>query len=203
MSKTAIILIGYQNDYFSKNGILYSVIEESSVTSGVLENTIKVINSIKNENVLIISTPIIFTSDYSELTEPVGILKTIKEVGAFKDGKFGSETIDEIKEFKDRIIEVPGKLGLNAFMNTNLEEILKNNGITHVALAGAVCSICIDSTGRYAFEKGFEVSMISDCISGRSVFEQQFYCEKIFPLYASVLNSQSFIKKQISIINTQ
>ena len=203
MSKTAIILIGYQNDYFSKNGILYSVIEESSVTSGVLENTIKVINSIKNENVLIISTPIIFTSDYSELTEPVGILKTIKEVGAFKDGKFGSETIDEIKEFKDRIIEVPGKLGLNAFMNTNLEEILKNNGITHVALAGAVCSICIDSTGRYAFEKGFEVSMISDCISGRSVFEQQFYCENIFPLYASVLNSESFIKKQASIINTQ
>ena len=203
MSKTAIILIGYQNDYFSKNGILYSVIEESSVTSGVLENTIKVIDSIKDEDVLIISTPIIFTSDYSELTEPVGILKTIKEVGAFKEGKFGSETIDEIKEFKDRIIEVPGKLGLNAFMNTNLEEILKNNGITHVALAGAVCSICIDSTGRYAFEKGFEVSMISDCISGRSVFEQQFYCEKIFPLYASVLNSQSFIKKQISIINTQ
>ena len=203
MNKTAIILIGYQNDYFSKNGILYSVIEESSVTSGVLENTIKVIDSIKDEDVLIISTPIIFTSDYSELTEPVGILKTIKEVGAFKDGKFGSETIDEIKEFKDRIIEVPGKLGLNAFMNTNLEEILKNNGITHVALAGAVCSICIDSTGRYAFEKGFEVSMISDCISGRSVFEQQFYCEKIFPLYASVLNSQSFIKKQISIINTQ
>ena len=203
MNKTAIILIGYQNDYFSKNGILYSVIEESSVTSGVLENTIKVINSIKNENVLIISTPIIFTSDYSELTEPVGILKTIKEVGAFKEGKFGSETIDEIKEFKDRIIEVPGKLGLNAFMNTNLEEILKNNGITHVALAGAVCSICIDSTGRYAFEKGFEVSMISDCISGRSVFEQQFYCENIFPLYASVLNSESFIKKQASIINTQ
>ena len=203
MNKTAIILIGYQNDYFSKNGILYSVIEESSVTSGVLENTIKVIDSIKDEDVLIISTPIIFTSDYSELTEPVGILKTIKEVGAFKEGKFGSETIDEIKEFKDRIIEVPGKLGLNAFMNTNLEEILKNNGITHVALAGAVCSICIDSTGRYAFEKGFEVSMISDCISGRSVFEQQFYCEKIFPLYASVLNSQSFIKKQISIINTQ
>ena len=38
-------------------------------------------------------------------------------------------------------------------MNTNLDEILKENHIDEVVLAGTVASICIDSTGRSAFEK--------------------------------------------------
>ena len=41
----------------------------------------------------VISAPIIFTEDYSELKEPVGILKTIVEVGAFKDPTFEGEAI--------------------------------------------------------------------------------------------------------------
>jgi hypothetical protein len=31
---------------------------------------------------LIVETPIFFTSSYEEIVEPIGILKTIKEVGA-------------------------------------------------------------------------------------------------------------------------
>ena len=35
-AKTALILIGYQEDYFGENGILKSVIEESANTNQVL-----------------------------------------------------------------------------------------------------------------------------------------------------------------------
>jgi len=189
--KTALLLIGYQNDYFSEDGILRGVVEESSKVTGVLSNTLNLINEL--EDVLIIATPIIFSEDYSELTEPVGILKIIKEVGAFKKGSSGSQTISELAQFKDKIIEIPGKQGLNAFINTSLEAVLKENNITNLVFAGAVCSICIDSTGRSAFEKGFNVTMLSDCISGRTVFEQTFYCKEIFPLYANVITSKELI----------
>lgn len=40
-----------------------------------------------------ISTPILFTPDYSELIDPVGILKTIKDVQAFKKGTKGAQPI--------------------------------------------------------------------------------------------------------------
>lgn len=189
--KTAILLIGFQNDYFSEDGILRGVVEESSKVTGILSNTINLINEL--EDVLIISTPIIFSADYSELTEPVGILKTIKEVGAFKKGSSGSQTISQLEQFKDKIIEIPGKQGLNAFINTSLEAVLKENNITNVAFAGTVCFVCIDSTGRSAFEKGFNVTMLSDCISGRTVFEKEFYCNDIFPLYANVITSKELI----------
>jgi nicotinamidase-related amidase len=189
--KTAIILIGFQNDYFLKEGVLNGFVEESSKVTGVLSNTLHLIKEL--EDVLFIATPIIFSKDYSELIEPIGILKTIKEFGAFKKGASGSQTISEFEKFEDKIIEIPGKQGLNAFINTSLEDVLRKNNITNVAFAGSVCALCIDSTGRSAFDKGFHVTMLSDCISGRTVFEQEFFCKEIFPLYASVITSKELI----------
>lgn len=186
--QTALILIGYQNDYFAPDGILHEVIEKPSRVTNVLANTLKLVELLSPTPVLIISTPIIFTSDYRELIDPVGILKTIKEAGAFKAGTKGSETVPELRRFGDRIVEVPGKRGLNAFINTDLDNILKKHDITDTVIGGVVTSVCVDSTGRSAFERGYKVSIISDCTSGRTLFEQRFYCEKIFPLYANVID---------------
>jgi len=193
--KTAIVLIGFQNDYFNISGILNSVVQESLQTTRVLNNTINFLKSEEAEDFLIISTPILFTDDYSELKDPVGILKIVKDAGAFKGGTFGAESISELEQFGERIISIPGKQGLNAFVNTDLESVLKENDIERVMLAGCVCSICIDSTGRSAYDLGYEVVMLSDCISGRTVFEQSFYCEKIFPIYATVLNTKSIAQE--------
>lgn len=188
---TALVLIGYQNDYFAEDGVLHAVIEES--TKNVLANTLAMIEALKDSDVLIVTTPIIFTPDYSELVEPVGILKIIKEAGAFRSRTTGVKTIPEILEFGDRIVEVPGKRGFDAFADTGLDNILKAHKITDIALAGAVTSICIDSTGRAAFEKGYKVTQLSDCTSGRTTVEQAFYCSTVFPLYGSVLDSKEFI----------
>ncbi|EKX39365.1 hypothetical protein GUITHDRAFT_76475, partial [Guillardia theta CCMP2712] len=190
-SRTAVVLIGYQKDYFGRDGKLHGVIQASS--DSVLRNTLKIINSLKDTSVLFIETPIIFTKDYSELLEPSGILKVIKDVQAFKMGDKGSETIPEITQFGDRIIQIPGKRGLNAFAGTCLEELLKRERVTDVVLCGAVTSVCIDSTGRAAHELGFRVHQLEDCTCGRTQAEQDQYCQEIFPLYASVTKTDDVI----------
>lgn len=193
MANTALLLIGFQNDYFSKQGLLNSLVSESSHITGVLENTFKLIETHSDKFKEIISTPICFTDDYNELTNPVGILSAIKEVGAFKKGTFGAQEIAQIKTLSHIITSIPGKRGLNAFSNTKLENYLRKSNIDHIVLSGTVTSICIDSTGRAAHEKGFRVSILSDCTSSRTPFEQQFYCENVFPLYANVVDSQEVI----------
>lgn len=191
---TALLLIGFQNDYFSPEGILHSVIEASAKAIKTVKNTTNLVQQLAKTPVSIIATPIFFTTDYTELVEPVGILKTIKEVGAFKKGTTGSKSIKELLPFQDDILEVPGKRGFNAFINTNLDEVLKKREITHLVIAGAVTSICIDSTGRSAHEKGYRVSVLSDCTSARTTFEQSFYLEDVFPLYAETLTADEFLE---------
>lgn len=191
--QTALILIGYQNDYFSSDGALRSVIETDA--DAVLTHTLDMIASLRDTELTMITTPILFTDDYSELIDPIGILKAVKDAGAFRRGSHGGQTIDQIKAYGERIDEVPGKRGLNAFAETELEQILRGKGITDVVLAGVVTSICIDSTGRSAHEHGFHVHIVSDATCGRSTMEQEFYCENIFPLYADVIDHRALVEE--------
>ena len=192
-NSTAVVLIGYQNDYFAADGILRGVIEEVDRVKHVLENTISLLKGLAQSDTLLIATPIIFTPDYSELSDPQGILKAVKDSKAFCEGTPGADTIDDIKTFGERILEIPGKRGLNAFSNTELSNVLKERGVTNVVFAGAVTSVCIDSSARAAFDQGFKVSILSDCTTGRTMFEQEFYCNEIFPIYASVLSKDELI----------
>jgi nicotinamidase-related amidase len=186
---TALILIGYQNDYFAKDGVLRGVIEESLTTNHVLENTLAMLEMAVDSEATIITTPIVFSPDYRELDNPVGILKVCKDVGAFRASTPGSATIPEFDRFADRMLEIPGKRGLNTFSNTSLDSALEKNGITDVIIAGVVTSVCIDSTARSAADKGFNVTVLSDCTAGRTNFEQEFYCSDIFPIFATVKKS--------------
>ncbi len=194
VDKTALILVGYQNEYFRQDGLLNEFVEETIRTNHVLENTIDLVQALP-ESVPIIATPIHFTKDYSELTNPIGILKVIQDLNAFQIQSPGSEMIDELKAFGNRIEVIEGKRGFNAFMSTHLDESLRIRDIEHVVITGAITSICIDSTGRHAHELGYKISILSNCTAAKSLFEQQFYCDSIFPNYATVLPHQDFLQK--------
>lgn len=187
--QTALILVGYQNDYFAKNGILRGVVEEPGRVDDVLEKTLALIKRLAPTEASILSTPIVLTPDYRALASPVGILHTIKESGAFAAGTPGAQDIPALTAFGDRIQYVKGKVGFNAFSDTLLDDVLKAKGIRQVLLAGMVTSLCIDSTGRAAYERGYSVTVLSDCTSARTPIEQAYFCSSVFPLYGTVLAS--------------
>jgi nicotinamidase-related amidase len=194
-SSTALILVGYQNDYFAPDGILRGVIENQQSVDGTLENTMNLISCLASTDLAIISTPIVLQADYRALAASVGILGQIKESGAFTAGSKGAETIDQLAAFGDRIEYVSGKAGFNAFSGTELEKSLLEKGVKRVLVAGMVTSLCIDSTGRAAYERGFDVTVLSDCTSARTSVEQEFFCEHVFPLYARVADSHTITKE--------
>jgi len=183
---TALILVGFQNDYFAPDGILRPVVEEPHRVDKVLEASMAFVAAAAETEMTIISTPIVLEPDYRALAAPVGILNTIKESGAFTAGTSGADTIPELLAFGDRITYVTGKVGFNAFSDTHLQDVLAERGIKDVLVAGMVTSLCIDSTGRAAYERGYDVTVLSDCSSARTPVEQEFYCEHVFPLYGSV-----------------
>ena len=193
LKRTALLLIGYQRDYFDPDGILNGVIDESSRVNGTLQNTKTLIDELKGTDITMVSTPIVFTETYEELDKPIGILKTIKEVEAFKTGTSGAETIDMVAAFGDRVMEIPGKKGFDAFSSTDLLDVLAQRSIEHVVIAGAVTSVCVNATAMRAFDEGYTVTIISDCTSGRTTIEQTMFCEEIFPLFAHVMTHQELL----------
>ena len=192
-ANTALILVGFQNDYFAGDGILRPVLQDGGHVDDVLARTLNVIEAVKDTDMLMVTTPIIFSSDYAEVTQSGGILRAIKDAKAFQDGTVGAETIPELAAYGDRIIEVPGKRGLNAFTQTQLERVLADHGTDTVVMAGAVTSICIDSTGRAAYERGKSVVVLEDCTTARTQVEQEFFCTTVFPTYGTVMTADGLL----------
>ncbi len=188
----AVLLVGYQKDYFYSKGALVNQLQNNK--GEILSNTISFIEKLFETNVLIINTPICFKTDFSEITDEFGVLQLIKQERAFAEGSEGAETIDEIKNYNERIITIAGKKGLDAFSAPTLLKTLRTRRITDVIIVGVMTSLCIDSTVRSAFEKGFRVHIASDCIGGKNLEEQRFYLANIFPQYARILTSTDVIQ---------
>jgi nicotinamidase-related amidase len=189
-SSTAVVLVGFQNEYFAPSGALYGDIADVGAPERVLAATVGLVDRLVATETLIVTAPIVFTRSYAELLPPVvGILAAVKARGAFQLGTDGALTVEELRQFGSRIVEVGGRRGLDAFSNTVLDESLAARGIVDVVIAGALTCVCIDSTARSAHERGYRVTVLSDCTMGSTRSEHDLFCERIFPLYAEVITS--------------
>lgn len=91
-ASTALILIGYQNDYFASEGTLADFIEDRERVQDVRNRTIPLVENCIEKGVLVISTPILFTENYEEIRNPIGILAAIQQRGAFVEGSRGARS---------------------------------------------------------------------------------------------------------------
>ncbi|MET8543936.1 isochorismatase family cysteine hydrolase [Kitasatospora sp. NPDC004799] len=51
----------------------------------------------------------------------------------------------------------------DAFLGEGLEEHLRARGTGHLVFAGLYADVCVDSTARTAFQKGFHITVLTDC----------------------------------------
>ncbi|MEU2060701.1 isochorismatase family cysteine hydrolase [Streptomyces sp. NPDC013455] len=51
----------------------------------------------------------------------------------------------------------------DAFLGEGFAEHLAERGVRHLVLAGLYADVCVDSTARTAFQKGFHITVLTDC----------------------------------------
>jgi nicotinamidase-related amidase len=94
-------------------------------------------------------------------------------------------------------IVIEGKRGLDTFASTNLDFILRSKGIKTVVLGGFLTNICVESTMRTAYERGFEVITLTDCVAATSPEEHHNAIKYDFPMFSTPMPS-SQLKAQLS-----
>jgi nicotinamidase-related amidase len=53
----------------------------------------------------------------------------------------------------------------DAFLGEGFADHLERNGIGHLVFAGLYTDVCVDSTARTAFQQGFHVTVLADCVT--------------------------------------
>lgn len=80
-----------------------------------------------------------------------------------------------------------------AFTNTDLNDYLKENGVTQVAIVGISTSIGVESTSRHAHELGFNVNLIIDAMTDTNLDSQINSITRIFPRLGQIGTTAEFI----------
>jgi nicotinamidase-related amidase len=89
-------------------------------------------------------------------------------------------------------IVVEGKRGLDTFASTNLDFILRSKGITTIALGGFLTNCCVESTMRSAYERGYEVVTLSDCVAATSSEEHANAIKYDYPMFSKPMSGDEF-----------
>lgn len=192
---TALVLIEFQNDFTSEGGALHGAVAESMAQTNMLENAKGVVAAAREAGATIIHAPISFANGYKEITgSPYGILKGVVDSNAFVKGEWGAEIIDDLKPEADDIV-VEGKRGLDTFASTNLDFILRSKGIKTVALGGFLTNCCVESTMRSAYERGYEVVTLSDCVAATSAEEHANAIQYDYPMFSKPMTGKEFVEQ--------
>ena len=190
---TAVVLIEYQNEFASEGGVLHGAVSPVMEETGMLGNTAKVVANARTKGAAIMHVPINFAPGYAEITgHPYGILQGVVDGKAFVKGSWGAEIIDDLAPAENDIV-IEGKRGLDTFASTNLGFILHSKGIRTVAIGGFLTNCCVESTMRTAYENGFEVVTLTDCVAATSSEEHHNAIKYDFPMFSKPMTSDLFL----------
>jgi nicotinamidase-related amidase len=81
------------------------------------------------------------------------------------DGTPGAETLPFAMELSGEPVVI--KQSFDGFLGTDLDEVLAERGIRGLFVAGLVTSTCVLFTASTATQRGYLVSVVSDCCSDR------------------------------------
>jgi nicotinamidase-related amidase len=193
--RTAVVLIEYQNDFTSEGGVLHDAVRDVMESTGMLDNTRRLVEAARSSGATIVHAPITFAAGYGELSEhPYGILKGVVDSSAFVKGEWGAEIVDALAPQEGDVV-VEGKRGLDTFATTNLDFILRARGITTIALGGFLTNCCVESTMRTGYEKGYDVITLSDCVAATSPEEHENAIRFDYPMFSEVMSSQALTEQ--------
>ena len=190
---TALLFIEFQNDFTTEGGAQHSAVAEVMEQTNMLANSRHVLEEARVRGAMILHAPIRFAEGYPEIpAEPYGILAGIMAAQAFRQGSWGAEIADEMAPAAGDIV-IEGKRGLDCFASTNIDFILRQRGITDLAIAGFLTNCCVESTMRSAYERGFRVVTLTDCTATLSPEEQSAAVTKNFPMFSRPMDHARFL----------
>ena len=193
VSKSALLMLHCQNDIVKPEGkFVFSGIPAQVAKHNLLGKWAAVLKASRDAGMRVIYVNNVLRPGFPELAgKTFPIMMGTKEHGAFVKGTWGAEVPDEIKPLPaDLVIE---NYNTSAFSYTNLDMILRANGIKYLFLAGVATTFVVNSTARYGAELGYDITILEDCCTSFTDEMHDFEIANVLPQFGTISRSSDII----------
>jgi nicotinamidase-related amidase len=159
--------------------------------SALLKRTADVLGAARTAGMKVIYVVVGFRPGYPEVSPRNKSFGPIRETGRFIEGSAGSEIHAAVAPKPGEVIVTKRRVG--AFGGTDLETVLRSNGIETLVLAGLATSGVVLSTVRHAADADYRLVVVADCCADPDPEVHRVLLEKVFARQTTTTTAEAVI----------
>lgn len=186
--KKALVLIDYINEICHKDGAFgnYLMLEQNNV----INKLNKVITTARTNGWMVIWIIVAFDKNYLEANAKSPIFSKAINNRKLIRNTWGTEILEALDYREGELIIC--KNVVNPFHGTNLDHVLRVNGIEELYITGVSTEVAIQSATRDAHDRGYVVNVIGDCCASNNPARHDASLDML-TYFANVITDSSVI----------
>jgi len=144
----------------------------------LLARTASLVEGARSAGMKVIYVVVAFRPGYPEVSPRNQSFAPIRESGRMIEGSAGTEVHATLAPKPGEVVVT--KHRVSAFTGTDLEVVLRANGIDTLVLAGIATSGVVLSTVRHAADADYRLVVVGDCCADRDPEVHRVLLEKVF-----------------------
>jgi ureidoacrylate peracid hydrolase len=164
---TALLVVDFQNDFCAPGGLISKDGRDITAAQQLAERLPAFIDTARNAGVMIVFIRCVYTTEKNFYLSDVWLEQAARKreggytrIPVCRDGEWEGDFYGDVRPQPGDVIV--SKHRYDAFHNTDLDLILRSNGIRTVALTGIVTNVCVETTARAAFVRDYYVVAVDD-----------------------------------------
>lgn len=169
-SNSIYLVLDMQNDLVNGSGPKgHSQLSTQAAQRGIIRKTANAISKARSAGIRIGFVRVGFSQDYRECSEMSPVFKAAKANGIFKLGTWGTQIHPDLGSVPEDFLIT--KHRVSPFYGTNLEPILRANGIGRIFASGVSTNGVVQALVREGHDRDYEVLLLEDCCAALSAEE--------------------------------
>ena len=198
-SHTALIVIDMQNDFCAEGGMMHSEGLDVSSVQSMAERLPNLIECARSAGVFVVFVKNVYSTPGNWYLSDAWLEQAErKRKGSYTERSvcapesWNGDFYGNIRPLDSEPIVT--KHRFSAFYNTDLDTILRSNGIKTVVATGVATNVCVETTVRDAFVRDYYVLVVEDGTGTYSPEEHDYSLRTIDRYFGEVVSQDQLIK---------